>query len=144
MPKIYINYPEGAFPGNTIDSLANEITNHAPEFEKLPDTPYVRSNIWIYAKEYAADRVYHGGKAGGTKVVSFEVNIIEGGLDAEAKKQLIAFLTNAVRKYAGISPEERAPVFVLIRDVPAQNWGMFGKTVTLDALRNPPADAIPV
>jgi hypothetical protein len=64
----------------------------------LPDTGYVRSNIWIYAKEYAHDRVYHGGKAGGTKIISFEVNAIEGGLDAEAKKQFIAFLTEAVRK----------------------------------------------
>jgi len=144
MPKIYINYPEGAFPENAIDSLADEITNYAPEFEKLPDTPYVRSNIWIYAKEYAAKRVYHGGKAGGTKVISFEVNVIEGGLDAEAKKQFIAFLTDSVRKHAGIPPEERVPVFVLIRDVPAQNWGMFGKPVTLDALRNPPANATPV
>jgi phenylpyruvate tautomerase PptA (4-oxalocrotonate tautomerase family) len=144
MPKIYINYPEGAFPENGIDSLADEITTHAPEFERLPDTPYVRSNIWIYAKEYAADRVYHGGKAGGTKVISFEVNVIEGGLDAETKKRFIAFLTDAVRKHARIPPEERVPVFVLIRDVPAQNWGMFGKPVTLDALRNPAANAIPV
>ena len=36
---------------------------------------------------------------------------------------MIAFLTNAVRKYAPIPPEERAPVFVLIRDVPAGELG---------------------
>jgi phenylpyruvate tautomerase PptA (4-oxalocrotonate tautomerase family) len=107
-------------------------------------TPYVRSNIWIYAKEFAAGRVYHGGKSGGTKIISFEVNVIEGGLDTEAKKQMIAFLTNAVKKHAHIPPEERVPVFVLIRDVPAENWGMFGKPITLDALRNPPDDAVPV
>ena len=144
MPKIYINYPEGAFTENALDSLADEITAYAPGFEKLPDTPYVRSNIWIYAKEYAAGKVFHGGKAGGTKVISFEVNVIEGGLDAEAKEQFIAFLTDAVRKHAGIPLEERVPVFVLIRDVPAQNWGMFGKPVTLDALRHPPSGAVPV
>ena len=144
MPKIYINYPEGAFPENAMDSLANEITAYAPALEKLPDTEYVRSNVWIYANEYAAGKVYHGGKAGGTKIISFEVNVIEGGLDTEAKKQLIAFLTNAIRKHAGIPLEERVPVFVLIRDVPAQNWGMFGKPVTLEALRNPPANAVPV
>ena len=60
------------------------------------------------------------------------------------KKQMIAFLTNAVRKYVPIPAAERAPVLVLIRDVPAENWGMFGKRVSLDALRNPPDDAIPV
>jgi phenylpyruvate tautomerase PptA (4-oxalocrotonate tautomerase family) len=144
MPKIFISYPEGAFPGNAIDSLADEITTHASSFEKLPDTPYVRSNIWIYAREFAAERVYHGGKPGGPKVITFEVNAIEGGLDTQAKKQIIAFLTEAVRKHADIPAGERVPVFVLIRDVPEQNWGMFGKPVSLDALRNPPADAIPV
>jgi phenylpyruvate tautomerase PptA (4-oxalocrotonate tautomerase family) len=144
MPKIFISYPEGAFPGNAIDSLADEITAHASSFERLPDTPYVRSNIWIYAREFAADRVYHGGKSGGTKVITFEVNAIEGGLGAQAKQQIIAFLTDAVRKHAGIPPEERVPVFVLIRDVPEQNWGIFGKPISLDALRNPPADAVPV
>ena len=144
MPKIFISFPKGAFPENAMDSLADEITQYAPGFEKMPDTPYVRSNIWIYAAEYDPGKVYHGGRAGGTRVISLEVNVIEGGLDAEAKRQLIAFLTGAVGKHVGIAPEERVPVFVLIRDVPAQNWGMFGKPVTLDALRNPPANATPV
>jgi phenylpyruvate tautomerase PptA (4-oxalocrotonate tautomerase family) len=144
MPKILMSYPEGAFAEGAIDSLAEEITNGAPSIEKLPDTPYVRSNIWIYAREFSSGRVYHGGTSGGTKVIMFEVNVIEGGLDAEAKKQMIAFLTNAVRKYVPIPPEERAPVFVLIRDVPAESWGMFGKQVSLDALRNPSDDAIPI
>jgi len=144
MPKIYINYPQGAFPGNAMDLLADEITTHAPGFEKLPDTPYVRSNIWIYANEYPAEKVYHGGKPGGTKVVSLEINAIEGGLDADAKAHLIAFLTQAVGKHTGIPAGERIPVFVLIRDVPAENFGMFGKSVSLHALRNPPIDAKPV
>jgi phenylpyruvate tautomerase PptA (4-oxalocrotonate tautomerase family) len=57
---------------------------------------------------------------------------------------MIAFLTEAVRKHAGIPSGERISVFVLIRDVPASNWGMFGKQVSLDALRNPPSNALPV
>ena len=113
MPKIYINYPAGAFSKEALDSLA-------------------------------AEKVYHGGKPGGTRVISCEVNVIEGALDADAKKDMIARFTNAVRKHAGIPPSERAPVFILIRDIPAQNWGMFGQPVTLDAVRNPPAEAEPV
>ena len=144
MPKIYINYPTGAFSKEALDSLAADITTTGLECEKLSDTPFVRSNIWVYANEYAAEKVYHGGKPGGTRVISFEVNVIEGALDAEAKKDLIARFTNAVRKHAGIAPGERAPVFILIRDVPAHNWGMFGQPVTLDAVRNPPAASEPV
>jgi phenylpyruvate tautomerase PptA (4-oxalocrotonate tautomerase family) len=144
MPKIFMKYPRGTFPGNSLDLLADEITTHALVFEKLPDTPYVRSNIWIYAEEYAHESVYHGGKAGGTKVISLEVNVVEGALDADTKKDFIAFLTDAVGRQAGIPPHQRVPVFVLIRDVPSYNWGMFGKPITLDGLRNPPADAKPV
>ena len=67
MPKIFMSYPEGAFSGDAIDLLAEEITNGAPSIEKLPDTPYVRSNIWIYATEFPSGRVYHGGTSGGTR-----------------------------------------------------------------------------
>ena len=62
MPKIYINYPTGAFSKEALDSLAADITTAGLECEKLSDTPFVRSNIWVYANEYAAEKVYHGGK----------------------------------------------------------------------------------
>jgi hypothetical protein len=42
---------------------------------------------------------------------------MEGALDADAKKDFRAFLTDAVGKQAGIPPQQRAPVFVLIPDV---------------------------
>jgi phenylpyruvate tautomerase PptA (4-oxalocrotonate tautomerase family) len=144
MPKIFINYPEGAFSERALAALAEEITTTGLECEKLPDTPYVRSNIWVYAKEYAAERVYHGGKSGGTKVITLEVNVVEGALDDDSRKKLIARFTNVVGKHAGIPPQERVPVYIVIRDVPPQNWGMFGKPITLESLRNPPVDAQPV
>jgi phenylpyruvate tautomerase PptA (4-oxalocrotonate tautomerase family) len=141
MPKVFINYPEGAFSEDALDALAEEITTTGLECEKLPDTPYVRSNIWVYANEYAAARVFHGGKPSGTKVISLEVNVVEGALDAESRKELIARFTNLVGKHAGISPQERVPVYIVIRDVPPRSWGMFGKPITLDSLRNPHPNA---
>lgn len=144
MPLIYINYPEGTFPEGAIDALADDITTAGLECEELPNTPFVRSTTWIYATEFPAGRVYHGGKPGGTKVISFEVNVVDGGLDAEAKKKLIASITDSVRKHADIPADERVPAYVLIRDVPAQDWGLFGVPVVLDDLRNPPDDAKPV
>ena len=80
MPKVFINYPEGTFSELALDALAEEITATGLECEKLPDTPYVRSNIWVYAREYAAEKVFHGGKPLGTKVISLEVNVVEGAL----------------------------------------------------------------
>lgn len=144
MPKVFINYPEGTFSEQALAALAEEITTTGLECEKLPDTPYVRSNIWVYARGYPAERVFHGGKPGGTKVISLEVNVVEGALDAESRKELIARFTHVVGKHAGIPPEERVPVYIVIRDVPPRSWGMFGHPITLESLRNPPADAKPV
>lgn len=144
MPKVFINYPKGAFSDDALDALAEEITTTGLECERLPDTPYVRSNIWVYAREYAADRVYHGGKPRGTKVISLEVNVVEGALDPDSRKELIARFTSLVGKHAGIPPQERVPVYIVIRDVPPWSWGMFGKPITLESLRNPLPDAKPV
>jgi len=144
MPKVFINYPKGTFSASALDALAEEITTIGLECEKLPDTPYVRSNIWIYAREYAADKIYHGGKPRGTKVISLEVNVVGGALGAHSRKELIQRLTKAVGKHAGIPPQERVPLYIVIRDVPPESWGMFGEPITLESLHNPPVDAKPV
>ncbi len=144
MPKIFIHNPIGTFREGAFDRLADEITIAGMECEKLPDTDFALSNIWVYAREYDAERVYHGGSSAGTRVISLEVNVIDGALDADAKKEMIARFTDIVGRHAGVPFGERAPVFILIREVPGQNWGMFGKPVTLDAVRNPPAGAEPV
>ena len=144
MPKVFINYPEGTFSASALDALAGEITTIGRECEKLPDTPYVRSNIWVYAREYGAGKVYHGGNPRGTKVITLEANVVAGALGADSRKELIARLTEAIGKHAGIPPQERVPVYVVIRDVPPESWGMFGKPITLESLHNPPPNAIPV
>jgi phenylpyruvate tautomerase PptA (4-oxalocrotonate tautomerase family) len=49
-----------------------------------------------------------------------------------------------VAKYAGLKDGQLRPVYVLIRDVPETNWGLFGDPVNLHALKNRPADAKPI
>jgi phenylpyruvate tautomerase PptA (4-oxalocrotonate tautomerase family) len=73
-----------------------------------------------------------------------EVNVVEGALGDHRRKELIARLTEVVGKHAGIPPQERIPVYIVIRDVPPKSWGMFGKPITLESLQNPPSDAKPV
>ena len=144
MPLIYLNTPEAIFTANARDALAEELTMIALESEQLPTTPYVKSTTWIYVKEYAPTHVYHGGKSGGTGVISLEVNAFEGGLDAQKKESLITRFTAAIKKHAGIADGALVPVYIILRDVSTLNWGVFGDTIQLDDLRNPPADAEPV
>jgi phenylpyruvate tautomerase PptA (4-oxalocrotonate tautomerase family) len=141
MPKIYLNCPVETFTATAKDDLAAELTTLALEVENLPNTPFVRSTVWIYINEYPAANVYHGGMSSGTRVISLEVNAFEGGLDKRSKQLLIERFTTSVRKHAGIKPGELVPVYIVIREVPELNWGVFGKTMTLADLRNPPADA---
>lgn len=144
MPLIYVNSPASTFSDEARDVLAEELTMAALESEGLPTTPFVKSTTWIYFRDYPVTHVYHGGKPGGTKVISLEVNAFQGGLDAVAKENLISRFTSAIRKHAGIAEGELVPVYIILRDVSTIDWGVFGDTISLDALRNPPADAKPV
>ncbi len=141
MPLIHLNCPEGTFSAEAKDALAQDITREGLAAERLPDTPFVRSTAWIYMTEYPAGAVYHGGKPGGTKIISLEVNVAEGALDEKAKFALIASITAAVRKHAGLAPDALAPVYVIIREVQGSSWGFFGKPGSLDDLLHPPAGA---
>ncbi len=144
MPLIHVDYPIGTFTDFARDALAEQITNDALACEGLPNTDFVRSTTWIYFNAYEEDQVYHGGKPGGTRVITLTIKVFEGGLDAGAKKSLIEAVTAAVRAHAGLKPEEFAPVYVVIQDVPAPNWGVFGRVITLDDLKHPPSGARPV
>jgi phenylpyruvate tautomerase PptA (4-oxalocrotonate tautomerase family) len=132
-------WPTTTFSAQAKDALAQDITREGLAAERLPDTLFVRSTAWIYMNEYPAGAVYHGGKPGGTKIISLEVNVAEGALDEKAKVALLASITAAVRKHAGLAPDALAPVYVIIREVQGSCWGFFGKPGSLDDLLHPPA-----
>jgi phenylpyruvate tautomerase PptA (4-oxalocrotonate tautomerase family) len=144
MPKIYIKFPQGTFSQEAKNKLAEELTTIALRIENLPNTPFVRSTVWIYMNQYPESDVFHGGKPGGTKVVSVEVNAFKGGLDTPAKKLLIEEFTQNIGYHAGFPTDRLYPVYIVIRDVEETDWGIFGKTITLYDARNPRADAKPI
>ena len=144
MPKIYMHYPSGAFSNAALQSLAEELTTAGLECEHLPNTPFVRSTVWIYMNEYQQDRVFVAGRLSRTPVISLEVNVFEDGLSDAAKGQIIQRFTDSVAKHLGLPEGQRCPAYVLIRESKASSWGVFGNRITLDSLRNPPADAVPV
>jgi phenylpyruvate tautomerase PptA (4-oxalocrotonate tautomerase family) len=141
MPLIYINCPENTFSAAAKDALADELTTIALAAEQLPNTPFVRSTVWIYIHEYPAATVYHGGKSAGTRVISLEVNAFAGGHDNASKQTLIQQFTEAFRHHTGLTKAELVPVYILFRDVPESNWGVFGTTITLHDLHHPPAES---
>ena len=144
MPLIYVNSPAGTFTHVARDALANELTVIALESEKLPMEPFDKSTTWIYFHELLPGHVYHGGQPGGTRVISLEINAFRGGLDEPAKLSLYVRFTEAIRKHAGIAPEARVPVYIVLREVDPANWGVFGRTTRIEELRKPHPDEAPI
>ena len=58
----------------------------------------------------------------------------------ESKGKVIESLTVIIQHYA----DQAAPVYVLIREIDVDDWGVLGKRITLDALFNPAVGAQPI
>ncbi len=143
MPLIKMHFPKGTFTPEALDTLAAQVSKDGGDLEKLADDPFVRSTTWVYALEYDPAKVYHGGKPGGTKVITVELSALQGGFDAATKAELIKRVTDAVAKAAGLT-DYILPIYVLLHDVPPQSWGFSGKPLSFEQLQNPPAGAKPL
>ncbi len=135
MPLIHLHSSFGTFSDAARDALAEELTIIARESEKLPLYPFGNSTTWIYFHELPPGHVYHGGQPAGTRVIALEVNALEGGLDEAAKRSLYTRFTEAIRRHAGIAPEARAPVYIVLREIAPIDWGVFGGTTRIEELR---------
>ena len=144
MPLMFLNYTAGTFTPEALDRLADEITRHGEELEKLPLTEYVLSTTWVYAREYPKEQVYHGGKSGGNSFVALDINVIQGGYSASTKQELIKRVTDAIGNHGNLPKGEPRRVYVIIREVAEANWGFDGANIDLEALRSPRGDEKPL
>jgi Uncharacterized protein, 4-oxalocrotonate tautomerase homolog len=139
MPKIIVHAPATAFDATTRQAVAAELTDFALDCEKLPKSPFVKSTVWTYFNAYGADAVFMGATQATMPVVSIQIFVIEGGLDADAKRRLIPGVTEIIGRHLGIA--ERVPVYIVIQEIAEANWGIFGSNPDLAALRATPLDA---
>ncbi|TCC97966.1 4-oxalocrotonate tautomerase [Pedobacter frigidisoli] len=144
MPLIYLNCPVGTFKPEAKKAMAEELTTAALKLEKLPDSDFVRSTVWIYINEYPSENVYHGGSSIGTNVISMEVNAFKGGLDDVAKQLLVEQFTFAISKNADIGKNKPIPAYIIIREIDENDWGIFGKIISLESVRNSPVNLRPI
>lgn len=144
MPLLHVYAPVDTFAADVRDRLAEELTAIALEVENLPMTAFDKSAVWIYFHEIPESAVYHGGKPGGTKVITVEVNAFEGGHDDRAKRLLYQRFTEVIGKHLGFDEGARVPVYILLRQVQNTNWGVFGQTTTIHHLRTPHPNEPPI
>lgn len=139
MPKLIIHSPAGTFDDADRRRIAADLMSLGLDCEKLPDSPMVRSTVWTYFAEYAADAVFMGDEPAWLPIVTLQIYALAGGLDASGRRRLIEGATAILdRRPDGTSV---APVYVVIHEVAEPNWGIFGNQADLTALRASAIDA---
>ena len=139
MPKIIVHAPQDALGAPARRAIVEELTGFALDCEKLPRSPFMQSTVWTYFNTYAPDAVYMGESPANLPIVSVQIYTIAGGLAADAKKRLISGATDIIGKH--LTKGDRPPVYVVIHEIDAANWGIFGSNPDLAAMRGAPLDA---
>jgi len=134
MPKLFIDSRQGTFTAKARLTVAAALTDLGIACERLADSPKVRAGVWVFFTEHEPDTMFSGGQVAPNPLIRLLVFALEGGLDAESKQKLIADATAILSEHAE-STGDPVTVYVVIREVPEVNWGMFGKQVSLAALR---------
>jgi phenylpyruvate tautomerase PptA (4-oxalocrotonate tautomerase family) len=134
MPKLFVHSPQGTFTSEARARVATALTDLGITCERLADTAKVRAGVWVFFTEHAPDAVFSGGRIAERPLIALVANTLEGGLDPDSKKKLIADATAILREHAGANGDQ-LPVYVVIHVVPELDWGMYGQQVSLAALR---------
>jgi phenylpyruvate tautomerase PptA (4-oxalocrotonate tautomerase family) len=134
MPKLFVDSRKGTFTAKARVQIAAALTDLGIACERLANTPKVRAGVWVFFAEHESDAMFSGGQVAANSLIRLLVFALEGGLDAESKRRLIGDATAILSERAEPTGNP-VTVYVVIQEVPEVNWGMYGKLVSLAALR---------
>jgi phenylpyruvate tautomerase PptA (4-oxalocrotonate tautomerase family) len=134
MPKMFIHSTENTFSPDAREQVAKALTNLGMRCEKLIDSEKIRNGVWVFFEEHGAQSVFSGGEAVSTPQIAMVTFAIRGGLDVEARKTFIGEATEILGKHAG-TRDVPTPIYVVISEIPEEDWGMYGKQVDLTKMQ---------
>ena len=134
MPKMFVHTPKGTLSVDARAAAAAELTDLGMSCERLADTDKVRQGVWVFFSEHDAHSAFSGGAVAVGPLMVVVVYALQGGLDEASKTRLINETTAILGRHAGLG-DAPAPVYVVIRETPETDWGMYGSQVSLGALR---------
>jgi len=137
MPKLFVHTTEDTFTGEARARVAAALTDLGIACEHLIDVPRVRAGVWVFFTEHTSDSVFSGGQIAPNSMIALVAYALKGGLDDISKQRFIADATTILREEAGAIGDQ-VPIYVVIREVSEADWGMYGKQVSLAALRASP------
>jgi phenylpyruvate tautomerase PptA (4-oxalocrotonate tautomerase family) len=134
MPMINLTVPAGALEPPAREALLDELAGTLLRWERAPDTEFFRSITWVYAHEIARDAFAPGGRLGGDARFRVDITVPQGALSERRKEGLVADVTTAVLRAAGLDEADGLRVWTLIYEVPEGNWGAAGQIVRYSRL----------
>lgn len=72
MPKMIVHAPAGTFDASARRQVATALTELGLDCESLPPSPLMKSSVWTFFNDYAADAVFMGGEPATLKIVSLQ------------------------------------------------------------------------
>ena len=133
MPKIIIHASDGTFDPKARAALATELTDFALDCEALPKSPFMKSVVWTYFNTYPADSVFMGGAQAYATIISAQLFVVAGGLDAKAKKRLIKGATDILVRHS--AAQGKVPVYIVLHEIQEIDWGFLSETADLGAMQ---------
>ena len=137
MPKMIVHAPAGTFDASARQRIAAALTDLGLACEALPPSPLMKSSVWTYFSDHAADAVFMGGEPATLGIISLHVYTITGGLEEGGKGRLIEDATAIMARHG----DGRTAVHVVIHEIAEGNWGMAGANADLAAMRATAIDA---
>jgi hypothetical protein len=128
MPLIDFSYRVDALNSDQLDWLLPRLTKTLMHWEKMPDTPAGRARTELWAHEYPVNRVLVGGSADHRPYYRIDLKIPANRLSDLDRAGIVRDFTKLILTAEGspVNSVEAARVWVLIRDVPADSWGVSG------------------
>jgi phenylpyruvate tautomerase PptA (4-oxalocrotonate tautomerase family) len=149
MPLIDFSLREGSLEPDRLEWLMPRLTKTLMYWEKMPDSPSGRARTQLWVHEFPADRTLVGGSGEHRPYYRIDVKIPANRLGELDRAGIVRDFTTLILTAEGspVNSVEAARVWVLIRDVPTDSWGVSGHRdwmrdyeSGLDQIRATPAD----
>jgi len=134
MPKIFVHSVQGTFSRESRPHIAKALTDLGIKCENLIDSEHIRRGIWVFFSEHRPDSVFSGGEAVTAPQIALVAYALRGGFNDSARTQFIAEATAILGSHS-VSSDLHTPIYVVIQETPAADWGMYGKQVELENMQ---------
>jgi phenylpyruvate tautomerase PptA (4-oxalocrotonate tautomerase family) len=128
MPLIDFSFRQGSLSDAQLDWLLPRLVKVLMHWEKMPDTPGGHARTQLWAHEHPVGRALLGGELDGRPHYRIDVKIPADRLGDLDRAGIVRDFTRLVLLAEGSATNsvEASRVWIVIRDVPADSWGISG------------------